>query len=739
MANAQSTDTRSPIAPGFAVYRTCNRGRRATAALTGILLVLALMATSAAAAFVPLPGTHMMPPKTYDPNVPNKTVGYIKCSDGTPLANCTVTATFYDSNGPVTSGTTTTDATGYFELTLACSGSNQINEYMVFTAFCCSDTWTFPSTCCCGDFGTLICTSCGCVKPPKKMVGWWPFDEPSGSIAHDVAGGNHATWAGAPVVTAGQYVANSIHFSTASDYVEKINPSSLLNMGVGDYSIDAWVRTRDLTTAVRTIVDHREMAPRPHGYTLYMSYGRIGCQIADGVGIGYNNWTSPAPLLWDGVWHHVALSVKRNSTTGGILYVDGAVALVFDPTVRAGNLDNKGPLRIGQAVDGSSLAWAGDIDEVEIFKRALSATEVSALYKAGTHGKCKEYAYLTTPLGVCPTTTSVTTNLLICNATLSTQTYTWSMAPLGIGVGCTVNGPTGFTPSSGSVTLLSGQCTTVPVVIANPGLSSGQTACYRATITNTGNGNSFLADGKLYGVPPIWCAIGQAGVISARLGSISRGVFTVTNTTDTPQTLTYEISAASADGDPEAARVLSLWGLPPGEPYIGTLHVDAGGSADIPVEIEALDYESFTPQVITLATSSSDGRRAAPSAGGETIVTDADAPLASMLVATFSETPTGVLVATPPEVTRLTALPTPFAGRTEVQFQLRETQPVRVDVIDAAGRTVRVIHDGTLGAGAHALGWDGRDDTGRFVTAGVYVIRVSTADRLSSAKVMRLR
>ncbi|HLA62841.1 MAG TPA: kelch repeat-containing protein, partial [Rhodothermales bacterium] len=47
----------------------------------------------------------------------------------------------------------------------------------------------------------------------------------------------------------------------------------------------------------------------------------------------------------------------------------------------------------------------------------------------------------------------------------------------------------------------------------------------------------------------------------------------------------------------------------------------------------------------------------------------------------------------------------------------------RVEVYDALGRRVAVLHDGTLAAGVHTLDWDGRADGGAPVPAGVYLVR----------------
>jgi hypothetical protein len=93
-----------------------------------------------------------------------------------------------------------------------------------------------------------------------------------------------------------------------------------------------------------------------------------------------------------------------------------------------------------------------------------------------------------------------------------------------------------------------------------------------------------------------------------------------------------------------------------------------------------------------------------------------------------------------PARTRIMSIsPNPF--RAEIQVRLESTGgPLRLTVHDTAGRTVRVLVDGSLPAGAQAMRWDGRDDGGRELGSGIYFLRLSPAAASSSTvKVLRLR
>jgi hypothetical protein len=84
----------------------------------------------------------------------------------------------------------------------------------------------------------------------------------------------------------------------------------------------------------------------------------------------------------DGSWHHV---VGTSSTTSGTrLYVDGVlVGSDLAPNVYTG-LDGFGnPMAIGANPDASGRAWDGKIDDVGVWNRTLSASEVSLIWNDG--------------------------------------------------------------------------------------------------------------------------------------------------------------------------------------------------------------------------------------------------------------------------------------------------------------------------------------------------------------------
>jgi FlgD Ig-like domain/FG-GAP-like repeat/ASPIC and UnbV len=83
----------------------------------------------------------------------------------------------------------------------------------------------------------------------------------------------------------------------------------------------------------------------------------------------------------------------------------------------------------------------------------------------------------------------------------------------------------------------------------------------------------------------------------------------------------------------------------------------------------------------------------------------------------------------------------PQPARQAQSLQLTATRPVHltVTVHDVAGRLVRRLRDGTVGAGTSRVVWDGRDGAGRRVAAGVYFVRVTDGRTQITRKSTRLQ
>jgi len=122
-------------------------------------------------------------------------------------------------------------------------------------------------------------------------------------------------------------------------------------------------------------------------------------------------------------------------------------------------------------------------------------------------------------------------------------------------------------------------------------------------------------------------------------------------------------------------------------------------------------------------------------------------PLASGRAIRFTRYPNGMTgVAGRPEAAGIpktyglgAAYPNPSGGRATISYQLPAAERVQLAVYNIAGQLVKTLADGGKQAGYHAVTWDGRDASGRQVSSGVYLVRMSTAHYSSTGKISMVR
>jgi hypothetical protein len=93
-----------------------------------------------------------------------------------------------------------------------------------------------------------------------------------------------------------------------------------------------------------------------------------------------------------------------------------------------------------------------------------------------------------------------------------------------------------------------------------------------------------------------------------------------------------------------------------------------------------------------------------------------------------------------PEVWSLgQAYPNPFNSSTQIRYSAAAPGEARLVVYSLLGQQVRVLHQGFVAAGQHVLAWDGRDDSGRAVSSGVYYLHLVHPAGKAVARVLLLK
>ncbi|MBI2619090.1 MAG: T9SS type A sorting domain-containing protein [Ignavibacteriales bacterium] len=83
--------------------------------------------------------------------------------------------------------------------------------------------------------------------------------------------------------------------------------------------------------------------------------------------------------------------------------------------------------------------------------------------------------------------------------------------------------------------------------------------------------------------------------------------------------------------------------------------------------------------------------------------------------------------------------PNPFNASTHIEFSVAEAGPVHLEILDALGRSIRVLLTGTLKSGGYRIGWDATDEHGMRVASGVYFYRLSAGSFVASRRMVLVK
>jgi hypothetical protein len=76
---------------------------------------------------------------------------------------------------------------------------------------------------------------------------------------------------------------------------------------------------------------------------------------------------------------------------------------------------------------------------------------------------------------------------------------------------------------------------------------------------------------------------------------------------------------------------------------------------------------------------------------------------------------------------------------TTIAFNLPRQAHARLQIFNSNGQLIRTLIDAKLPAGYHQTSWNGRDQTGRQVTSGIYFYRLETSAESFTKKLLFLR
>jgi len=202
---------------------------------------------------------------------------------------------------------------------------------------------------------------------PANLIAHYAFD----GDARDSVGGLHGTLVGNASFVAGhQGQAISLNTLTVTDYVDIVGYQGILDASA--ITVTAWVKTTsDVTGAI--IGWGPNVGGQRFGFRV--DAGRIRHEHHGGNIQGDT-------VMNDGTWHHMAVTVEANATVSwpqAKLWLDGLddtrPTTDPDPYDIVADLD----VSIGRRPAGDDRYYIGEIDELYIYDRVLSAAEIAGM------------------------------------------------------------------------------------------------------------------------------------------------------------------------------------------------------------------------------------------------------------------------------------------------------------------------------------------------------------------------
>lgn len=91
-------------------------------------------------------------------------------------------------------------------------------------------------------------------------------------------------------------------------------------------------------------------------------------------------------------------------------------------------------------------------------------------------------------------------------------------------------------------------------------------------------------------------------------------------------------------------------------------------------------------------------------------------------------------------ITQLTGnYPNPFNPETRINYSLKSTQDISLNIYNIKGQKVRTLIDQVQESGNHSVVWNGRDDSNKAVTSGIYFYKMKSGKYSSSKKMILLK
>jgi hypothetical protein len=238
-----------------------------------------------------------------------------------------------------------------------------------------------------GSAGKCTPLNSNCTPPPSGLVGWWRGEDNS----LDSALNNNGIPQG--ITYANGEVGQSFSFNGSGSSYVRVPASQSIDVGQGNgFTLELWCNPSSTNGPVDpvTLVEWNDKSGTLEGIGCHLeiySPGKILGDIVD-PSTGNDHFLISAPgNVTPNVWQHLAMTYDR--TTGIMtLYRNGVI--VTNGNVGIWKPSTSFDLYFGIRAAGvfAPIPYQGLLDEISLYNRVLSPSEIQAIYNADSAGKC---------------------------------------------------------------------------------------------------------------------------------------------------------------------------------------------------------------------------------------------------------------------------------------------------------------------------------------------------------------
>jgi hypothetical protein len=227
-----------------------------------------------------------------------------------------------------------------------------------------------------------------CTSAPSDLISWWPGN----NSAEDIVSGLDGALKNGATFGTGEVGAAFDLERSASQYVEIGSPAELNSLPNG-ITIEAWVKLESAPAPnsgsapqMYAVLSKWNQTIAGSAYGLYVANIGGTIRILGGLNDGSTGDSGfSGGVVTVGSWYHVAMTYDT-TTDANKLFVNGVE--VASRTRANGIITSAVLVMIGRENSGIPRYMDGRIDDARVYGRALSGSELSALYASGTGGVC---------------------------------------------------------------------------------------------------------------------------------------------------------------------------------------------------------------------------------------------------------------------------------------------------------------------------------------------------------------